>query len=52
MSKVENWHFPVIGETNSPDWILMVAAQVKYIPFVLAFMYNFKKVIPVMEKLQ
>ena len=43
MRKVENDIFVVIGETNFPDWIWMVATQVTDTPFGLAFLKNFKK---------
>ena len=41
---VQGWEIDVfigIGETNSPDWICMVAIQITYIPCGLAFLSVF-----------
>ena len=41
--KFKNWHFFGIREINCPDRSWMVATQVIYIPFGLAFWENLKK---------
>ena len=49
-ASLKNWHFFGMVETNYPDWVWIVGTQVTDIPFVLAFLDNFKKEILVLEQ--
>ena len=41
---LKNWHVCCNSRKNYQGCILMVDTRVTYIPFMLAFLYNFKRV--------